>query len=799
MNLIPFAGGGERNPESPIRVLGIDLGTTNSTVAEIVWKPSDIDAPRTRVLEIDQKTSEGLYTHTLIPSVVAINEGKLVVGEGAKRLRSRMSEKGLELYRSIFWETKNLIGARRTFNKAPEGFRSARDIAGHVLKFLADSAMKQDETSVARAVITVPASFQLSQREDTIQAAKLAGLDLRPGDLLDEPVAAFLDYLHTHKISELGKSGQKLKVLVFDFGGGTCDVALFEITVPEVGGPFQLSPASVTRYHRLGGGDIDAAIVHEVLIPELLKQNGLGQYDLDFDEKDREAMPALLGVAEALKVGLCSVLEREIKFGKYDDSAKARLLKTQPGEHEVPIKRIGYLKLKSPSLSVAQFEKVLEPFLDPDLLYPKETEYYTSCSVFAPLQDGLERAGWKGKDISHCLLAGGSSLIPQLAERLQTFLEKADILRFPDAEQTQTAIARGAALHALSLAITSRGLVIPVAGDSISIRAQDGDHPLIERGESLPTSNVLRRLSVPRSSLLEPMNLRIELVRSDERTLISKLFKLKPPFNKDEPLEVRCRLDENQRLALEVVYSGVGGEQKIEVELENPLSNVVNPNRRRERLADLEENMRTGEVPKANQSVTFDEIVSIHKELGHRQKASQLLKNKLKLAQSNSERFAITLQLGILADEMKDWVAVEKFYRESFRLSESGAPLFNFALSLSKRGESKAALKVIEEAINADEEAPFYVLKGRIQKTLGDGAGCAASLETAFKLFNDVSDLNDWALAWFLTASEMKPEPKQADAAKAEQKRRSATKSQPAGEEAGVLPAGPSSIVKRES
>jgi molecular chaperone DnaK (HSP70) len=72
-----------------------------------------------RCIEVEQETLEGKYTHTLVPSVVAFHEGRVLVGEGAKRLRLRAGELGLELYRDIFWDCKNLMGVRRTFQKAP--------------------------------------------------------------------------------------------------------------------------------------------------------------------------------------------------------------------------------------------------------------------------------------------------------------------------------------------------------------------------------------------------------------------------------------------------------------------------------------------------------------------------------------------------------------------------------------------------------------------------------------------------------------------------------------------------------
>src|SRR5438552_4099974 len=95
LSLAPFAPPNASivAPIHPTRVIGIDLGTTNSTVAEVFWRPGGAQV-RARCLEVDQRTGEGLYTHVLVPSIVAIGNDGAVVGEGAKRLRSRSGELG---------------------------------------------------------------------------------------------------------------------------------------------------------------------------------------------------------------------------------------------------------------------------------------------------------------------------------------------------------------------------------------------------------------------------------------------------------------------------------------------------------------------------------------------------------------------------------------------------------------------------------------------------------------------------------------------------------------------------------
>lgn len=211
------AGSSGSLPDKPLRVLGIDLGTTNSTVAEIIWEPGSPASVRARCLEVTQETTEGQYIHVLVPSVVAVHSGKTVIGEGAKRLRSRATELGLEQNRDLFYECKNDIGSRKTFHRAPEGLSSAAQVAAKVLKFLSMSALEDDGEPVMKTVVTVPASFQAAQRNDTLLAAELADLNLE-GGLLDEPVAAFLDYLMSKGSLELGGQHGEKRLMVFDFG-----------------------------------------------------------------------------------------------------------------------------------------------------------------------------------------------------------------------------------------------------------------------------------------------------------------------------------------------------------------------------------------------------------------------------------------------------------------------------------------------------------------------------------------------------------------------------------------------------
>ena len=205
-------------------------------------------------------------------------------------------------------------------------------------------------------MVTVPASFQAAQRNDTIRAAELAGLRPAGGDLLDEPVAAFLDYLVEHGAELAARLTEAKTLVVFDFGGGTCDVAVFRLRRFRQGRRGRRM-AGDSRYHRLGGCDIDAAIVHEALVPELCRQNEINPADLSFDDKKLRIEPALLGLAEMLKVGLCIETSRLRSFGKYEAADKEGIMKTQPGVHHCKLGDRN-LTLSSPRLTAAKFEEL---------------------------------------------------------------------------------------------------------------------------------------------------------------------------------------------------------------------------------------------------------------------------------------------------------------------------------------------------------------------------------------------------------------------------------------------------------
>lgn len=781
-------------PKDPVSAIGIDLGTTNSSVAEAVYDPKSGEV-RVRCLEVAQPTPDGEYTHVIVPSVVALSDGKEWVGEGAKRLQARSADKGLTLYKDLFYQCKNEIGTRREYPRAQEGYRTPAEIGGKVLSFLHKSAVADLDIAPGRTAVTVPASFQAGQRNDTVKACQIAGIDVEGGGLLDEPVAAFLDYLCNYGDRIIEELDRPKNLVVFDFGGGTCDVAVFEVCKDPHSQGLKLAALSVSRYHRLGGGDIDAAILHNVLIPQLCEQNSLSPFDLGYEDKRRYVEPALLGVAESLKIKLCLEMKRLRQFGKFDDADKEDIREKLPGVYPCKIGNKGdqrVYSLKEPSLSAAEFEEVLEPFVDTDLVFVNDREYYTTCSIFAPLQDAISRSGIQKEDVDYCLMVGGSSLIPQMIDAVADYLHLAQVLTFPDNDATQTAVARGAAYHALALELTGKGLVQPIVHDDICIRTDRGRHVLVPKGSALPhpadkNYSVYAGLAVPASSANKPVDLRVELVAGDEdRTLFHGIWRISPPVRKGDKLILEYKYDENQVLKLLLALAGESG-QVFKADIENPLTNVANPQNVRTTILEAEDAIRSGKVHRDDLPSALADLADDYRKIGHREKALELLKEALR--RINAPDAHILNLMGIVCGEMGDHARAEKFYLEAAQADyeDAGRPLFNLALSRMNRGENAKAMATIDDALDRERTGPRLTLKAMLAERLKDARLREDSLEEALVLFSPPGLCSDWELSWLATASRMAGDNElHADASKEQESRRKSGRAPSAS--GGLLP-----------
>lgn len=247
--------------------VGIDLGTTNSTISlAFLNTQQEINTRTLQVKQIDE-SGENFTFQTTLPSVLYISEQNTrYVGLYAKKMISKFPKQ-------VIRESKRVIGTSKKWIVQEQEIRP-EEVAANILKVLRNEAEKYYGEPVNEAVITVPANFNFQRKNATVAAASLAGFDANRVYTLAEPTAALLDFIYEEK--KLDDSHRRIQLtdtyknlLVVDLGGGTCDVSILQVKEQE-DGQLTIHEVSVSQYMELGGYDFDKQVAN-YLMSKLMK------------------------------------------------------------------------------------------------------------------------------------------------------------------------------------------------------------------------------------------------------------------------------------------------------------------------------------------------------------------------------------------------------------------------------------------------------------------------------------------------------------------------------------------------
>jgi molecular chaperone DnaK len=499
------------------KIIGIDLGTTNSVVA---------------VMEGGEPTvitnSEGGRT---TPSVVAFTkDGNRLVGQVAKRqavtnpentvysIKRFMGRRYNEVSEEIKQVPYKVQGAGNGDVRISAGGKewSPPEISAIILQKMKQSAEDYLGQKVDKAVITVPAYFNDSQRQATKDAGKIAGLEVMR--IVNEPTAAALAYGLDKKKDET--------IAVFDFGGGTFDISILEV------GEGVVEVKSTNGDTHLGGDDIDERLI-EWIIEEFKKDQGI---DLS---NDKMALQRLKEAAEKAKIELSSTMETEINL--------PFVTADQSGPKHLAMK-----------LTRARFEQLVEPIL---------------ARLRGPVETALKDAGLDAKKIDEVVLVGGSTRIPKVQEIVKDMFGKEP----NKSVNPDEVVAIGAAVQAGVLSGEKTDiLLLDVTPLSLGIETLGGVFTkLIERNTTIPTrkSEIFSTASDNQTSVEVHVLQGERPMASDNRTLGKFHLVGIPPAPRGMPqIEVGFDIDANGIVNVSAKDMGTGREQKITITASSGLS-----------------------------------------------------------------------------------------------------------------------------------------------------------------------------------------------------------------------------------
>jgi len=532
------------------KIIGIDLGTTNSVVAVMEGGEPTVIA-----------NSEGGRT---TPSVVAFaKDGERLVGQVARRQAITNPE-------NTVFSIKRFMGMRygeveaerrrvpysvardssdRVVVNLPNGGKSFTppEISAVILQKMRQTAEDYLGTGVTEAVITVPAYFNDAQRQATKDAGKIAGLDVKR--IINEPTAAALAYGLDKKKDE--------KIAVFDLGGGTYDISILEIG----DGVFEVKATNGDTH--LGGDDFDQVLI-DWLVAEFKKDQGI---DLS---KDSMALQRLKEAAEKAKMELSSTASTDINL--------PFITATQEGP-----KHLNY------SLSRAKFEHLVDDLIQ---------------RTIPPMRKALEDAGLKPADIDEVVLVGGSTRIPKIQQVVEEFFEQ-EPHRGVNPDEV---VAVGAAIQGGVLAGDVKDvLLLDVTPLSLGIETLGGVMTtLIERNTTIPT----RKMEVFSTAEDSQTTVEIHVLQGerkmamDNRTIGKFQLTGIPPAPRGMPqVEVTFDIDANGILHVTAKDRATAKEQKVRIEASSGLSDAEIDRMVRDAEANKAEDEKRREAVEARNSL----------------------------------------------------------------------------------------------------------------------------------------------------------------------------------------------------
>ena len=735
--------------------VGIDFGTS-TTVVSIASKENGEEKIKTLPIKLTQILEDGtIYQSEKLPSVIAWYNGRLLVGEGASNLKYTLT-KGKNIWFSFKMEIGEDLGAKY-YNSEVGGMegvkiRNPKDCVRVFFMYLNMLIKKycQDNglSDNIMYAVSIPASFEANQRKELMEALETNGMNISKQSLIDEPNAAFISYILDSEESEkplLISPHYNSKVLVFDFGGGTCDISILEIGKSTNG--LYSKNVAISKFTKLGGDDVDRYITFKYILPRFFEANNVSEND--FRTKERQYIATqLYKVSERLKILLCKKISNQMYKLEIPDYIKSS---SDKESISIPVSvetKKGLLIQSEFFLSTKELVEVMSVFMKSSRIPTsiKGQEEYNN--IFMPIESAIKKANVCRSEIDYVLLIGGSAQNPFIQEALKKHFDDSEILVPQD---LQTHVSKGAAIHSLLMNGMNKCIIQPITSEPIFVITKDTTNKvLIPAGTTIPCDTVVTDDLMPTKDHQEAIELPI-CVGNENKMLFNLKITRDGGFLTTAQVTLALEITADKLLLAKAHCMGVS----CMVEPQNPFANKELSTEERivlraEREANIETE-RNGGIP------TKKCLISLRKayeDAGNDFKAAETLEQQNEIYPNPEDYNLIGVYYHNSGNKDK---AIDFFERALDHNPNNYWPNFNLGNTLFYK-DSKRSRQYLNKAYELNPSEPcINILLGRLDKREGKEAEAKEKFQIAYERYEQkwrAKSLNKSDYGWFASVAE---------------------------------------------
>ncbi len=736
--------------------IGIDFGTS-TTVVSIATIDKETKEITAAPIWLKQKLYDGaIMKSEKIPTVIAWYNQQILVGKEAADLKYQL-KKGVNVWYSFKMELGEDLGSKyynsELDRKSDFPILNPKDAAKVFFQYLKaqiDRYVRANNLPPnIQFAVSIPASFEANQRKELIYALEQNGISIDKQSLIDEPNAAFLSYIQASSAENnplILPDGDNLKVLVFDFGAGTCDISILELG-KDIKGIYSKN-LSISKFEKLGGDDIDRFIAIQYLFPQLLKENGRTEQDFRTPEKKR-IINQLLKAAEQLKIMICETIALQTNNRMLPATANSKDY-VSVGYHLDIDSRKGLLKLTEPKLSYAEFNEVMKVFLNSTSLTPFKTRNFEDefATIFSPVKTALKKASLTKDEIDYVLLIGGSSKNPYVQVALKEYFSESEFLIPRD---LQTHVSEGTAIHSLIFNGFGKNIIQPIISEPFLVLTKDETPKVIlKAGTHIPCDLIVIDDLVTSKEGQQAIELPICVGNVNKLLYNIKIVSNSPNgFKRDTPVTLEIEITSDKLLLARATAAG----QQVMVEPINPFANKELTTEQRivlkaERQANLEAEQNGGIPTKQG----LETLYKAYEKVGNDLRAAETLEllNELYPSVHNFNHIGV-----LYSNAGYDDKALE-YFEKAFHSNKNATTAFNYAYSLKHKDKTKFK-EILKESLRLDPDKPHSLYElGCLLKRENNPEG-QKMIEKAFETWKQKFETNQMSesdYSWLSSAAD---------------------------------------------